>query len=178
MLMSHANITTAAAFIPLASHWQTRNFGLEVGNALRGSYVPSVKKELQAAYINQPDSLPPWDDTVTLVGKARELLTAPDGEHSWKRYDEIGQDTGGTWRSNAVGFVPTTVRFELCRYCDEYRALCVMKVRCKSTSNDARRQPMNIAYISATWACSWSRLKKERFSLDRFWRFNVILSWR
>lgn len=109
--------TRSAGFIPFPAPWQKGGYSLNSASDLGGTTintsvpvsVPSLRKKLQTASTDLPDTLPPWDDTFTLVGRVRELLAAPECADSWKRYDGIGRETGGIWRSNAIGILPTTV---------------------------------------------------------------------
>lgn len=54
--------------------------------------------------------LPPKDETFdSPMSALRELLAAPDIPEGADRYDRIGLETGGIWRSKRYGFVPVTV---------------------------------------------------------------------
>ena len=52
----------------------------------------------------------PKDDTFRPVGSLRELFAAPVPPADCKRFDGIGKQTGGVWRSRVMGLVPSTVR--------------------------------------------------------------------
>lgn len=56
--------------------------------------------------------LPPRDETFNPLARLREVLAAPSVPEG--RYDGIGSLSGGTWRSNILGFIPATVRIGSC----------------------------------------------------------------
>ena len=75
----------------------------------------SVARVLHAVPSNQlPPSedlvqLPPVDETYSLFGAVRELLAAPVPPLKARRYDGVGSETGGVWRSRVLGILPRTV---------------------------------------------------------------------
>ena len=56
-----------------------------------------------------PVRLPPVDETYSLFGTVRELLAAPVPPPKARRYDGVGSETGGVWRSRVLGILPRTV---------------------------------------------------------------------
>ena len=56
-----------------------------------------------------PVRLPPVDETYSLFGTVRELLAAPVPPSKARRYDGVGSETGGVWRSRVLGILPRTV---------------------------------------------------------------------
>lgn len=53
--------------------------------------------------------LPPRDETFGPLAVIREALAAPGLPEGAKRFDRIGRETGGIWRSRILGFLPATV---------------------------------------------------------------------
>lgn len=55
--------------------------------------------------------LPPSDETLSSpLAALQEMRAAPALPEGSERYDKIGLDTGGVWRTKRYGFVPCTVR--------------------------------------------------------------------
>lgn len=98
-------VTTGAggvvAFAPLSAAQRTT-----------GGYEPkrSIRLAKSASTTGLPDALPPQDDTFSPLSTVRELLAAPEYPAGSQRYDGIGQETGGIWRTRVFGFLPSTVR--------------------------------------------------------------------
>lgn len=57
-----------------------------------------------------PEALPPKDETFTPIATLRELLAAPESPVGSQRYDGIGRQTGGIWRTRVIGIISSTVR--------------------------------------------------------------------
>lgn len=72
--------------------------------------------KLSVAPTETPDGsrLPPKDGSFGIRGTIKELLAAPQPPVGGdKRYDEIGLETGGIWRTKALGILPSTVSHEV-----------------------------------------------------------------
>ena len=52
----------------------------------------------------------PKDDTFRPMGLLREVIAAPVPPADCNRFDGIGKETGGVWRSRVMGLLPSTVR--------------------------------------------------------------------
>ena len=52
----------------------------------------------------------PKDDTFCPMGFLREVIAAPVPPADCNRFDGIGKETGGVWRSRVMGLLPSTVR--------------------------------------------------------------------
>lgn len=78
----------------------TRSFGLQQSAATT-----------LAPLVDLPDKLPPQDESFGPIASVRELLSAPEYPEGSQRYDGIGQETGGIWRSKVLGLVPSTVSY-------------------------------------------------------------------
>lgn len=89
--------TRVSSFAPGITVLKTRAFGLQQSAASTVSPV------------DLPDKLPPQDESFGPIASVRELLSAPEYPEGSQRYDGIGQETGGIWRSKVLGLVPSTV---------------------------------------------------------------------
>lgn len=72
------------------------------------------RRTLQSAAATSPprkDAFPPTDETYTLIGVIQELLARPNIPAGAQRYDGVGRETGGIWRTRFMGFIPQTVSF-------------------------------------------------------------------
>lgn len=76
-----------------------------------GCYGPewSTPIATPASSAGLPDKLPPQDETFSPLAIVQEILAAPEYPVGSQRYDGIGQETGGVWRSRVFGFLPCTV---------------------------------------------------------------------
>lgn len=86
-------------------------------SSARHPVIVASSQQLQALLPHQEDHeaasscpLPPKDETYdSPLSALRELRAAPDLPEGADRYDRIGLETGGVWRSKRYGFVPATV---------------------------------------------------------------------
>lgn len=76
-----------------------------------GCYGPgwSTRIATPASSTSLPGALPPQDGTFSPLAIVQEILAASEYPVGSQRYDRIGQETGGVWRSRVFGFLPCTV---------------------------------------------------------------------
>lgn len=112
--ISAFSVTTSAPSqhrtLDVADHFNVRT---KYGCAGGKTTSPQLQAVSQSGEVGASSvfPLPPSDETFdSPISALRELLAAPDLPEGADRYDRIGRETGGIWRSKRYGFVPCTVR--------------------------------------------------------------------
>lgn len=117
LTMAYSRVSSAALaalFTLFPGDFQAASFVAPSPHLVIGK-VAAVQKNNQQTHHVVPSTsseevqLPPKDGSFGLIGTVRHLLALPDVPKNAKKYDRIGHETGGIWRSAMMGVEACTV---------------------------------------------------------------------
>lgn len=111
-LVATMNVADVVAFVPSSVVSPTRSNKLTFGSTPLFSTLEQ-KTNVPVISSDVSDALPPRDESFSAMGGFEELLSVSEYPDAVQRYGGVGRETGGIWRSQVRGLVPSTVSFSV-----------------------------------------------------------------